>query len=125
MSRPDHGAAPVSGGREPDKDISFYINSPGGVVSAGLAIYDTMQYIRPDVSTLCFGQAPRWARSARRRRARQALLPAACQHHDSPALGRFRGPAADIEIQATEILKWRDRLDRIYAKHTGQDSRSS
>ena len=106
----------------PDKDISFYINSPGGVVSAGLAIYDTMQYIRPDVSTLCFGQAASMG----------SLLLAAgapgkrfCLPHASVMIhqpwGGFRGPAADIEIQATEILKWRDRLDRIYAKHTGQD----
>ena len=106
----------------PDKDISFYINSPGGVVSSGLAIYDTMQYIRPDVSTLCFGQAASMGSLllAAGASGKRFCLPHASVMIHQP-LGGFRGPAADIEIQATEILKWRDRLDRIYAKHTGQD----
>jgi ATP-dependent Clp protease protease subunit len=106
----------------PDKDISLYINSPGGVVSSGLAIYDTMQYIRPHVSTLCLGQAASMGSLllAAGAPGKRFCLPNANIMMHQP-LGGFRGPAADIEIQATEILKWRDRLDRIYAKHTGQD----
>ena len=77
----------------PDKDISLYINSPGGVVSAGLAIYDTMQFIKPDVSTLCVGQAASMGGvTARRGRPRQAFLPAELPRHDSPAHGRLPGP---------------------------------
>jgi ATP-dependent Clp protease, protease subunit len=106
----------------PDKDISLYINSPGGVVSSGLAIYDTMQYIRPDVSTLCLGQAASMGSLllAAGAEGKRFCLPNANIMMHQP-LGGFRGPAADIEIQATEILKWRDRLDKVYAKHTGQD----
>src|ERR671919_1483045 len=106
----------------PEKDISFYINSPGGMVSSGLAVYDTMQYIRPDVSTLCIGQAASMGSLllAAGAPGKRFCLPNANIMMHQP-LGGFRGPAADIEIQATEILKWRDRLDRIYAKHTGQD----
>jgi ATP-dependent Clp protease protease subunit len=105
----------------PEKDISFYINSPGGVVTAGLAIYDTMQYIRPDVSTLCIGQAASMG----------SLLLAAgapgkrfCTPHARVMVhqpsGGFRGQATDIEIHAREILSMRARLNEIYAKHTGQ-----
>ena len=105
----------------PDKDIFFYINSPGGSVSAGLAIYDTMQFIKPDVSTLCVGQAASMG----------ALLLAAGDHGKRYALpnsrvmihqpmGGFQGQATDIEIHAKEILYLRARLNEIMAKHTGK-----
>jgi ATP-dependent Clp protease, protease subunit len=105
----------------PDKDISFYINSPGGSVSAGLAIYDTMQFIKPDVSTLCVGQAASMG----------SLLLAAGAHGKRFALpnsrvmihqpmGGFQGQASDIEIHAKEILYLKARLNEILAKHTGQ-----
>jgi len=105
----------------PDKDIFFYINSPGGSVSAGLAIYDTMQFIKPDVSTLCVGQAASMG----------ALLLAAGDHGKRYALpnsrvmihqpmGGFQGQATDIEIHAKEILYLRGRLNEILAKHTGK-----
>jgi len=106
----------------PEKDISFYINSPGGVVSSGLAIYDTMQYIRPDVSTLCIGQAASMgslllmAGSAGKR----FCLPHARVMIHQPS-GGFRGQATDIEIHAKEILELRARLNQIYADHTKQD----
>jgi ATP-dependent Clp protease protease subunit len=105
----------------PDKDISFYINSPGGSVSAGLAIYDTMQFVKPDVSTLCVGQAASMG----------SLLLAAGAHGKRFALpnsrvmihqpmGGFQGQASDIEIHAKEILYLKARLNEILAKHTGQ-----
>ncbi|HYE37181.1 ATP-dependent Clp endopeptidase proteolytic subunit ClpP [Methylocaldum sp.] len=105
----------------PDKDIHLYINSPGGLVTAGLAIYDTMQFIKPDVSTLCVGQAASMG----------ALLlagGAAGKRYSLPhsrimihqPLGGFRGQASDIDIHAREILSIRDRLNQILAKHTGQ-----
>jgi len=105
----------------PDKDIFFYINSPGGSVSAGLAIYDTMQFIKPDVSTLCIGQAASMG----------ALLLAAGDHSKRFALpnsrvmihqpmGGFSGQASDVEIHAKEILYLRQRLNEILAKHTRQ-----
>ena len=105
----------------PDKDIHLYINSPGGVVTAGLAIYDTMQFIKPDVSTLCIGQAASMG----------ALLlagGAAGKRHCLPhsrvmihqPLGGFQGQASDIDIHAREILAVRERLNKILAKHTGQ-----
>jgi ATP-dependent Clp protease protease subunit len=106
----------------PEKDISFYINSPGGVVTSGLAIYDTMQYIRPDVSTLCIGQAASagslllMAGAAGKR----YCLPHARIMIHQPS-GGFRGQATDIEIHAREILSIRERLNEIYARHTGQD----
>jgi ATP-dependent Clp protease, protease subunit len=106
----------------PDKDISFYINSPGGVVTSGLAIYDTMQYIRPDVSTLCIGQAASagslllMAGAAGKR----FCLPHARVMVHQPS-GGFRGQATDIEIHAREILDLRSRLNQIYARHTKQD----
>ncbi|MGF1561614.1 MAG: ATP-dependent Clp endopeptidase proteolytic subunit ClpP [Geminicoccaceae bacterium] len=105
----------------PDKDISFYINSPGGVVTAGLAIYDTMQYIRPDVSTLCIGQAASMgsllvtAGAAGKR----FCLPNARIMTHQPS-GGFQGQAADIEIHAREILKIRERLNQIYVHHSGR-----
>ena len=105
----------------PEKDISFYINSPGGVVTAGMAIYDTMQYIKPDVSTICVGQAASMG----------ALLLAACAKGKRYALpnsrvmihqplGGFQGQASDIDIHAREILTLRQKLNEILSKHTGQ-----
>ena len=105
----------------PDKDISIYINSPGGVVTSGMAIYDTMQFIKPDVSTLCIGQAASMG----------ALLLAGgaadkryCLPHSRvmihQPLGGFQGQATDIDIHAREILSMRERLNAILAEHTGQ-----
>ena len=105
----------------PSKDISFYINSPGGVVSAGLAIYDTMQYIRSPVSTVCIGQAASMGSlllSAGAKGKRFALPNARVMVHQPS--GGAQGQATDIEIQAREILVLRQRLNEIYAKHTGQ-----
>jgi len=105
----------------PTKDISFYINSPGGVVSSGLAMYDTMQYIRPKVATICIGQACSMGSlllAAGEPGMRYALPNARIMIHQPS--GGARGQAADIEIQAREILKLRQRLNDIYVKHTGQ-----
>ena len=106
----------------PDKDISFYINSPGGLVTAGLAIYDTMQYIRPDVSTLCIGQAASMGSlllTAGARGKRFCLPHARVMIHQ--VSGGFQGQATDIEIHAREILTMRARLNELYGRHTGQD----
>jgi ATP-dependent Clp protease, protease subunit len=106
----------------PDKDISFYINSPGGLVTAGLAIYDTMQYIRPDVSTLCIGQAASMGAlllTAGARGKRFCLPHARVMIHQ--VSGGFQGQAADIEIHAREILLMRARLNELYARHSGQE----
>ncbi len=105
----------------PSKDISFYINSPGGVVTAGMAIYDTMQYIKPEVSTVCVGQAASMGSlllAAGAEGKRYALPNARVMVHQP--LGGGRGTAADIDIQAKEILKLRDRLYDVYVDHTGQ-----
>src|SRR5690348_15631199 len=105
----------------PNKDISFYINSPGGVVTAGLAIYDTMKYIRCDVSTLCIGQAASMGSlllCAGTKGKRYALPNSRIMIHQPS--GGFQGQAADIEIQAREILQLRERLNQIYVDHTGQ-----
>jgi ATP-dependent Clp protease protease subunit len=105
----------------PNKDISFYINSPGGVVTSGLAVYDTMQYIRPDVSTVCIGQAASMGSlllAAGAKGKRYALPHARIMIHQPS--GGFHGPASDIEIHAKEILLLRERLNKIYADHTGQ-----
>lgn len=105
----------------PDKDIYLYINSPGGVVTAGMAIYDTMQYIRCDVSTLCVGQAASMGAhllAAGAPGKRYALPNARIMIHQP--LGGFQGQATDIEIHAKEILKLKDDLNRMMAKHTGQ-----
>jgi ATP-dependent Clp protease protease subunit len=106
----------------PEKDISFYINSPGGMVSAGLAIYDTMQYIRPDVSTLCIGQAASMGSLLLTAGAagKRFCLPHARIMIHQPS-GGFRGQASDIEIHAREILSMRARLNEIYARHSGQE----
>ncbi|MGB0670913.1 MAG: ATP-dependent Clp endopeptidase proteolytic subunit ClpP [Rhodospirillales bacterium] len=106
----------------PSKDISFYINSPGGVVTSGLAIYDTMQYIRPDVSTVCIGQAcsmGSFLLAAGAKGKRYALPNARIMIHQPS--GGAQGQATDIEIQAREILAIRERLNKIYAANTGQD----
>jgi ATP-dependent Clp protease, protease subunit len=105
----------------PNKDISFYINSPGGLVTAGLAIYDTMAYIRPDVSSVCIGQAASMGSlllAAGSKGKRYALPNARIMIHQPS--GGAQGQATDIEIQAREILLLRDRLNAIYVEHTGQ-----
>jgi ATP-dependent Clp protease protease subunit len=105
----------------PDKDIHIYINSPGGSVSAGLAIYDTMQFIRPHVSTMCVGQAASMGALllAGGEKGKRFCLPHSRMMIHQP-LGGFQGQATDIEIHAKEILLVRDRLNRILSKHTGQ-----
>jgi len=106
----------------PKKDIFMYINSPGGVVTSGLAIYDTMGYIRPDVSTLCTGQAASMGSlllTAGAPGKRYSLPNARIMIHQPS--GGFQGQATDIEIQAKEILELKARMNRIYADHTGQD----
>lgn len=103
----------------PEKPISMYINSPGGVVTAGLAIYDTMQYIKPEVHTLCIGQACSMGSLLLAAGAKRYALPNARIMIHQPS-GGARGQASDIEIQAKEILSLRERLNQIYVKHTGQ-----
>ena len=105
----------------PDKDIHLYINSPGGSVSAGMSIYDTMQFIRPDVSTLCVGQAASMGAFllAAGAAGKRYALPNSRMMLHQPSVGS-RGVAADIEIQAQEILLMRERLNRLIAEHTGQ-----
>jgi ATP-dependent Clp protease, protease subunit len=107
---------------DPEQDIFLYINSPGGYVTSGLAIYDTMQYIRPDVSTICIGQAASMGSlllTAGAKGKRYSLPHARIMIHQ-PA-GGFQGQATDIEIQAREILRIKEALDTIMARHTGQD----
>ncbi|MBT4711667.1 MAG: ATP-dependent Clp endopeptidase proteolytic subunit ClpP [Alphaproteobacteria bacterium] len=106
----------------PKKDIALYINSPGGIVSSGLAIYDTMQYIQPKISTLCVGQAASMGSLllAAGEPGKRLALPNARIMIHQPS-GGAQGQAADIEIQAREILLLRERLNNIYVKHTGQD----
>jgi len=105
----------------PDKDIHLYINSPGGAVTAGLAIYDTMQFIKPDVSTVCIGQAASMGALllAGGAKGKRFALPHARMMVHQP-LGGFQGQATDIEIHAREILRVRERLNNIMAKHTGR-----
>ncbi len=106
----------------PTKDISFYINSPGGLVTSGLAVYDTMQYIRPEISTVCIGQAASMGSlllSAGAKGKRYSLPHARIMVHQPS--GGFQGQATDIEIHAREILTLRGRLNQIYVEHTGQD----
>lgn len=105
---------------DPKKDIYFYINSPGGIVTSGLAMYDTMQYIRPDVSTLCIGQAASMGSlllSAGAAGKRFCLPNSRIMIHQPS--GGYQGQATDIEIHAQEIIKLKKRLNEIYAKHTG------
>ena len=106
---------------DPEKDISFYINSPGGVVTAGMAIYDTIQYIKPDVATVCVGQAASMGAlllAAGTKGKRFALPNARIMIHQP--LGGAQGQATDIKIQAQEILRMKDTLNNILADHTGQ-----
>jgi ATP-dependent Clp protease protease subunit len=106
---------------DPDKDIHLYLNSPGGVVTAGLAIYDTMQYIKPDVSTLCMGQAASMAAvllAAGTQKKRFALPHSRILLHQP--MGGFQGQATDIDIHAKEILRMREELDSILVTHTHQ-----
>ena len=105
----------------PEKDISIYINSPGGIVTAGLAIYDTMQFIKPDVSTICVGQAASMGAlllAAGAKGKRYALPNSRIMIHQP--LGGFQGQATDIEIHAREILSLKQRLNEILSRHTGQ-----
>ncbi len=106
---------------DPDKDIHLYVNTPGGVVSSGLAIYDTMQYVKPDISTYCIGQAASMGAlllSAGTKGKRFALPNARIMLHQP--MGGFQGQATDIEIHAKEILRLKDALNRILSIHTGQ-----
>jgi ATP-dependent Clp protease protease subunit len=106
---------------DPDKDINLYINSPGGSVTAGLAIYDTMQYIRPDIATICMGQATSMGAlllAAGAKGKRYALPHARVMIHQP--LGGAQGQATDIDIQAKEIMKIKDLIHKILVKHTGQ-----
>ena len=106
---------------DPDKDIHLYINSPGGVVTAGLAIYDTMQYIKPDVSTICIGQAASMGSvllAAGAKGKRYALPYSRIMIHQP--LGGAQGQSTDIQIQAREILRIRETLNEILSRHTGQ-----
>jgi ATP-dependent Clp protease protease subunit len=105
----------------PDKDIHLYINSPGGVVTSGLAIYDTMQFIKPDVSTICVGQAASMGAVllAGGTKGKRFCLPHSRVMVHQP-LGGFQGQASDIDIHAREILLIRERLNRILSRHTGQ-----
>ena len=105
----------------PEKDISLYINSPGGVVSSGMAVYDTMQYIKPDISTLCIGQCASMGALllAAGKKGKRFCLPHSKVMIHQP-LGGYQGQASDVEIHATEMLETRKKLNRILAQHTGQ-----
>jgi len=106
---------------DPDKDINFYINSPGGLVTAGLAVYDTMQYIKPNIATVCIGQAASMGAlllTAGTRGKRYSLPNARILIHQP--MGGFQGQASDIEIQAKEMLRMKDALNRILVQHTGK-----
>ena len=106
---------------DPDKDINFYVNSPGGMVTAGLAVYDTMQYIKPDIATVCIGQAASMGAvllAAGTRGKRYSLPNSRILIHQP--MGGFQGQASDIEIQAKEILRMKERLNEILMKHTGK-----
>jgi ATP-dependent Clp protease, protease subunit len=106
---------------DPDKDINFYINSPGGIVTAGLAVYDTMQYIKPDITTVCIGQAASMGAlllAAGAEKKRYALPNARIMIHQP--MGGFQGQASDIEIQAREILRLKEALNGILERHTGK-----
>jgi len=108
---------------DPERDIHFYINSPGGSITAGLAIYDTMQYIKPHVSTLCLGQAASmgaWLLAAGAEGKRYALPHARIMIHQPLLMGGMQGQASDIEIHAREILRIREQLNNILVRHTGQ-----
>jgi ATP-dependent Clp protease protease subunit len=107
---------------DPDKDINFYINSPGGIVTAGLAVYDTMQYIKPDIATVCIGQAASMGAvllTAGASGKRYSLPNARILIHQP--MGGFQGQASDIEIQAREILRMKEALNEILVRHTGKN----
>ncbi len=107
---------------DPDKDINFYINSPGGLVTAGLAVYDTMQYIKPDITTVCIGQAASMGAvllTAGTAGKRYSLPNSRILIHQP--MGGFQGQASDIEIQAKEILRMKDTLNQILVKHSGRE----
>jgi ATP-dependent Clp protease protease subunit len=106
---------------DPDKDINLYINTPGGIVTSGLAIYDTMQYIKPQVSTICIGQASSMGAVllASGEQGKRYALPHARVMIHQP-LGGFQGQASDVEIQAKEMLRMKETLNEILSKHTGQ-----
>jgi len=107
---------------DPDKDINFYINSPGGLVTAGMAVYDTMQYIKPDIATVCIGQAASMGAlllTAGTKDKRYSLPNSRILIHQP--MGGFQGQASDIEIQAKEILRMKDTLNKILMIHTGKD----
>ena len=107
---------------DPDKDINFYINSPGGIVTAGLAVYDTMQYIKPDIATVCIGQAASMGAlllTAGTKGKRYSLPNSRILIHQP--MGGFQGQASDIEIQAKEILRMKESLNQILVRHTGKD----
>jgi ATP-dependent Clp protease protease subunit len=107
---------------DPDKDINFYINSPGGIVTSGLAVYDTMQYIKPDVTTVCIGQAASMGAlllTAGATGKRYSLPNSRILIHQP--MGGFQGQASDIEIQAKEILRMKETLNNILVKHTGKN----
>jgi ATP-dependent Clp protease protease subunit len=107
---------------DPDKDINFYVNSPGGLVTAGLAVYDTMQYIKPDITTVCIGQAASMGAvllAAGTKGKRYSLPNSRILIHQP--MGGFQGQASDIEIQAKEILRMKDRLNQILVAHTGKE----
>ena len=107
---------------DPDKDINFYINSPGGLVTAGMAVYDTMQYIKPDITTVCIGQAASMGAvllTAGTKNKRYSLPNSRILIHQP--MGGFQGQASDIEIQAKEILRMKDTLNHILVKHTGRE----
>ena len=106
---------------DPDKDINFYINSPGGIVTAGLAVYDTMQYIKPDITTVCIGQAASMGAlllAAGSAKKRYSLPNSRIMIHQP--MGGFQGQASDIEIQAKEILRMKEALNQILKSHTGK-----
>lgn len=107
---------------DPDKDINFYVNSPGGIVTSGLAVYDTMQYIKPDIATVCIGQAASMGAlllTAGTKGKRYSLPNARILIHQP--MGGFQGQASDIEIQAKEILRMKETLNQILVRHTGKD----
>jgi ATP-dependent Clp protease protease subunit len=107
---------------DPDKDINFYVNSPGGVVTAGMAVYDTMQYVKPDIATVCIGQAASMGAvllTAGTKGKRYSLPNSRILIHQP--MGGFQGQASDIEIQAKEILRMKDTLNEILVIHTGKD----
>ncbi|MGD8981635.1 MAG: ATP-dependent Clp endopeptidase proteolytic subunit ClpP [Desulfobacterales bacterium] len=107
---------------DPDKDINFYVNSPGGIVTAGLAVYDTMQYIKPDIATVCIGQAASMGAlllTAGTKGKRYSLPNSRILIHQP--MGGFQGQASDIEIQAKEILRMKETLNQILVRHTGKD----